>query len=334
MTDLRDVGEFGLIDRLIARLPSPADAMRPIIGIGDDAAVVRCEDPLVIATDILIESRHFRLDTTDAADLAYKAMASNVSDLAAMGASSVYAMLSIALPDRVDLQWFDRFAEGLAEACSEFGVSVIGGDTSAGDLAVVNIAITGSLPAGRAVTRGGARPGDRVCVTGTLGGSSAGLRVLLREGGDIGALDARSQALVRAHTRPYPRMSEGVAAARAGASAMIDISDGLLADLGHVGRASGVAIDVDPALVPVNLDLAAVANELGIDSLECALAGGEDYELAITIVPDRLGRLLESVEAAGTPLTVIGTVSEGSGVTVAGESYAGVAGWDHFGEQP
>ncbi|MDZ4654960.1 MAG: AIR synthase-related protein, partial [Coriobacteriia bacterium] len=202
-----------------------------------------------------------------------------------------------------------------------------------GDVFVVNVAITGSLPVGRAVLRCGAQPGDIVCVTDTLGGSAAGLRVLLGEHGGDPGLEAHSRALVHMHSRPKPRVREGVAAARAGASAMIDISDGLLADLGHIAQASGVAIDVDPALVPVDPHIGPVAEALGFDALECALTGGEDYELAITIAPDRLSRLRESIEAEKALLTVIGAVREGCGVAVAGEPHAGAAGWDHFREE-
>lgn len=334
MAGLSDIGEFGLIDRLIAHLPEPGDVLRPIVGVGDDAAVVRCDGPLVLATDMLVEGRHFRLEMIEAADLAYKALASNVSDLAAMGAIPSHALLSLALPDRVDLPWFDRFAEGLAEACSALGVAIVGGDTTGGDVLVMSVALTGSLPVGRAVLRCGAHPGDLVCVTGTLGGSAAGLRLLLgRHAGGVG-FEAHSQPLMRVHNRPHPRVCEGLAAARAGASAMIDISDGLLADLGHIAEASGVAIDVDSALVPVNPHIPPVAEALGLDALECALTGGEDYELAITIASDRLPRLRELIEAGGTPLTVIGAVCEGCGVTVAGEPHVGSAGWDHFREKP
>jgi thiamine-monophosphate kinase len=352
MADLSDLGEFGLIDRLVARLPVPANGRQPVIGLGDDAAVVHCDGLLALATDMLVEGRHFLLEAIDAADLAYKALAVNVSDIAAMGGVPSHALLSIAVSDHVDLPWLDRFADGLAEACLGFGVAVVGGDTTGGDLLVVNIAITGTLPAGRAVPRSGARPGDVVCVTGVLGGSAAGLRVLLAGGGAVPGRSedcayartrlraheraiprAHEAALLLAHNRPRPRVGAGVAAARAGVSAMIDISDGLLADLSHLAEQSGVAIDVDPALVPINPHVAPVAHALGFDATECALTGGEDYELAITVAPSLLANLREAVEAEGVQLTVIGGVSEGRSVTVAREPHAGAAGWNHFGGQ-
>lgn len=333
MTGLSEIGEFGLIDRLVARLPQPAEDMRPIIGNGDDAAVVLCGGPLVMATDMLVEGRHFLLEELDAADLAYKALASNVSDVAAMGGAPAHALLSIAVPDRVDPPWLDRFADGLAEACAALHVAVVGGDTTSGAVLVVSIAITGSLPAGRAVSRREARPGDAVCVTGTLGGSAAGLRVLLADCTLGPELAEHVRALMRAHNRPNPRVGAAVAAARAGASAMIDVSDGLVADLGHVARASAVAIDVDPAALPVNPHIAPVADALGFDAMECALSGGEDYELAITVAPERLSGLRGSIEAEGVPIAVIGAVRKGRGVTLAGEPYSGTGGWDHFGER-
>ncbi|MBI5231053.1 MAG: thiamine-phosphate kinase [Coriobacteriales bacterium] len=326
MTDLSALGEFGVIERFAGKLPAGRDV---VVGLGDDGAVVRCgERDLILATDLLVEGRHFLREAIDPADLGYKALAVNASDIAAMGGVPDHALVSLALPADLDVDYLDRLSQGFAEACVRFGIGIAGGDTTRGDGIVINVALTGHLEAGTApVTRAGAQSGDLVCVTNDLGDSDGGLRLTLAGRADTTSTEGR--ALLRAHTRPLPRLAEGLAAARHGASAMIDLSDGLLADLGHICAASGVGAEIDAESLPMSDALRAVAGELGYDPLESALAGGEDYELLMTVSPECVEGLQDAVEVAGSSLATIGRITSGDSVTVIG-AVATRSGWDHF----
>lgn len=287
----RDVGEFGLIARVIERLStSPA----VLLGPGDDAAVVAAPDGRVVATmDVLVEGVHFRRDWSSGYDVGRKAAAANLADVAAMGARGTALLVGLAAPADLPLEWALALTDGLRDEAAEVGASVVGGDVVRSDALVTSITALGDLEGRTPVTRAGARPGDVVVLAGELGRSAAGLAEL-RAG-------RREGALVDAHRRPQPPYAMGPALADAGATAMCDVSDGLLADLGHIARASGVRIDLDPAD-------------------ELFLTGGEDHALVATLPAD--------VEVpAGA--RVIGRVHPGDAVvTVAGEVRSG--GWDHF----
>lgn len=324
-------GEFEFIERIAAVLEAQGVAGRGEAAIGDDCAVVHVGDErMLLACDMLVEGRHFLRDRLVPANLGYKALAVNVSDIAAMGGTPLHAVLALSFPPDAGIAFVEGVATGVAQAALRFGVSVVGGDTTAGQAIVLDVAVTGVLPAGRAVTRGGARPGDLLCVTGSLGGSDGGLRVLMTGRAVSSTLRPHAEALVLRHQRPEPRVAAGVAAAGAGASAMIDISDGLVADVGHIARRSGVAIDIVSAAVPLAPGLSEVGEVLGFDASASALRGGEDYELALTVASERFDELRAAVEGSGVGLTVIGEVREGRGVSVDGSAVAGATGWDHF----
>ncbi|MET0915036.1 MAG: thiamine-phosphate kinase, partial [Jiangellaceae bacterium] len=231
---LADLGEFGLIAAITARLPQGSGV---IVGPGDDAAVLATADGrVVVTTDLLVENRHFRRDWSSADDIGHKASAQNLADVAAMGAVPTGLVVGLGAPADLPAAWALGFADGLREECEPLGVSVVGGDVVRSDVVVVAMTALGDLQGRAPVTRAGARPGDVVAVCGRLGWAEAGFRVLSR-----GFRSPR--VLVEAHRRPAVPYRAGPQAAELGATAMCDVSDGLLADLGHVAQASGVAVD-------------------------------------------------------------------------------------------
>ena len=286
-----------------------------IIGIGDDAAVLRVPDPRIVATtDLLVQGRHFRTEWSGPADIGGKAAARSLADVAAMGATSVALLVGLAAPSHLPVAWAQDFASGLAEEAARGGAHVIGGDVSQASPIMVAVTAIGALAGGEPVTRSGARPSDAVAVAGRLGHSAAGL-ALLQAG------RTESSEMVGAHQRPRPPYDAGPEAAALGATSMIDVSDGLLADLGHIAAASGVLIDVDTARLELAAPLLAVARALRHDPLDWVLSGGEDHALAATFPRD-----------AGLPprWAVIGRVHEGQGIRVDGANYRGEYGWEHF----
>jgi thiamine-monophosphate kinase len=314
---VRVVGEFGVIDRVVAVSGAAAAAE---VGPGDDAAVVRSPDGrVVITTDVLVEGRHFRRDWSSAEDVGHKAAATNLADVAAMGAAPTALVVGLACPADTPTSWLEGVAEGMAEECAPLGAAVVGGDlvAAAPDSGAVVLSVTalGDL-AGRApVLRSGARPGDVVALAGRLGWSACGLAVLRRG-------FSSPAAVVSAHRRPQPPYGAGPAAAVAGATAMCDVSDGLLADAGHLAAAGGVVLDLDrPALVRACLDppgpLQQVAAALGEDPMVWVLTGGEDHALLATFPGDA---------ALPEGWTAIGAVTEGPAeVRVSGEPAAAAA---------
>jgi thiamine-monophosphate kinase len=308
-----NTGEFGLIARVTARLGTgPAS----LLGPGDDAAVVAAPDGRVVATtDVLVDGRHFRRDWSGAVDVGHRAAAANLADIAAMGAAPTALLVALCAPPDLPVAWAEELADGLAAEAALAGAVVVGGDLSASPTLTIAVTALGDLDGRRPVTRAGARRGDLVAVTGRLGYAAAGYTVLSR--------GFRSpKMLVEAHRRPQVPYAAGPAAAHLGARAMIDVSDGLLADLGHVATASRAAIDVrsDAFAVPAQMRDAAAA--LGVDPFTWILTGGDDHALAAAFPP-------------GTSLPpdwlVVGEVAGGSGVTVDGKPWHGpVTGWDHF----
>lgn len=294
----RELGEFGLIARVTARLGTSAAVL---VGPGDDAAVVAAPDGRVVATtDVLVEGVHFRRDWSSAYDVGRKAAAASLADVAAMGGTATALLVGLAAPGDLPVSWAVELADGLRDESALVGAVVVGGDTVSSDRVVVSVSALGDLGGRAPVRRSGARPGDAVVLAGELGRSAAGL-ALLRAG-------RREGQLVDAHRRPAPPYALGPVLADLGATAMCDVSDGLLADLGHIARASGVAIVV-----------AGVPRADGV-SLEQSLTGGEDHAL-VGCLPSGTG-LPEGVVA-------IGRVEVGSGVTASGFD-AGSLGWEHF----
>jgi thiamine-monophosphate kinase len=307
-----DCGEFGLIAAIRAVLPPDPTA---VVGVGDDAAVLAVPGGQVVAsTDLLVEGRHFRRDWSAALDVGVKAAAQNLADIAAMGAVPIAVLFGLAVPGDVPVAWVVDVARGMAAECSRAGAAVTGGDVTSADAIMLAITALGHLNGRQPVTRAGARSGEVIAVSGPVGWSAAGLALL-------SAGVAEPAELVAAHRRPQPDYQAGPAAAAAGATAMIDISDGLIADLGHVAAASGVCINLRTASLAGTGALQAAAAKLGADWLEWALAGGEDHALAASFPAEA---------AVPETWTLIGDVREGSGILVDGARWAGVAGWDHF----
>lgn len=291
--------EFDLITRCFTRARD-ASAPGVLLGIGDDAALLApapgCE--LAVAVDTLVGGVHFPADTP-AADIGWKALAVNLSDLAAMGATPRSCVLALTLP-QADENWCREFAGGFFALADRSGCALIGGDTTAGPLSIT-VTVIGELPAGQALRRNGARSGDLVCVSGTPGEAALGLARW-----QAGQRDARDEAIVRL-LRPTPRLALGIAL-RGVAGACIDLSDGLLGDLAHVLRGSGgLGATIDLAALPRAASLAALSDETFYDHV---LAGGDDYELCFTVPPSRHLQALAVAQQAGTPITVIGRTDD------------------------
>ena len=309
---LETLGERGLIER-VRRRPAAAGARRPevLLDIGDDcAAVVWPGDVLLLTTDTLVEDVHFRRRTATPRDIGAKALAVNLSDIAAMGGEPRYALVALALPPAWPVPELDELYAGLDAVAARHGTQVVGGDTCATrDRLVLTITLVGGV-AGRPVSRRGARPGDVLLVTGRLGAAAAGLAALEDPAGAPGVPPADLTAVVEAHRRPTPRVAEGRLAHGSGAAtAMIDLSDGLATDLGHLCRESGVGATVRLATLPVDAATRRVAQALGADALAWALRGGEDYELLLAVDPAAAAALAGRITAAtGTPVTAIGEV--------------------------
>ena len=306
-----DVGEFALIEELT---PLFAQGEQVLVGPGDDAAVLRVRTGhVIVSTDLMVEGRHFRRDWATAEDVGHRAAAQNLSDINAMGGRATSLTIGLAAPGDLPAQWALDFARGFAAECAEVGAAVVGGDLSRADQVMIAVTVLGSC-AVSPVLRSGAEPGDVLALTGRQGWAAGGLAVLGR-----GFRSPR--VLVEAYRRPEPPYDAGPVAAEAGATSMIDISDGLLAEARHIAEASGVAVDVRRDAFDVPEPLVAVGSALGADPLGFILGGGDDHALLATF-PDP-----GSVPAGWQ---VVGAVAEGSGVTVDGGEYDGPTGWSHF----
>ncbi|NUP69487.1 MAG: thiamine-phosphate kinase [Nonomuraea sp.] len=309
-----DLGEFGVVNRIAARLPQGEGVM---LGPGDDAAMVAAPDGrVVVSTDLLIESRHFRREWSSGHDVGRKAAAQNLADIAAMGAVPTSIVVGLGIPADLPVAWLDALTDGFREECAVVGASVVGGDITRSEAVVIGVTALGDLGGRAPVKRSGARPGQVVAVAGRLGYAAAGW-ALLAAGAPV---DDVLEEVVAAHRRPCPPYAEGPRAAALDVSAMLDVSDGLVQDLGHVARASGVRLELDPEAFAVGEPVAAAAKELGQDPLEWVLTGGEDHALAAVFPPEV--RLPPSWQ-------VVGRVVEGEGVLVYGREM-GRGGWDHF----
>ena len=309
---IAEIGEFGLIARVVARLaPGPAT----LLGPGDDGALVAAPDGRVVAsTDVLVEGRHFRRDWCGAADIGHRAAAANLADIAAMGARPTALLVALCAPSDLPVEWAEDLAGGLADEAALVGAGVVGGDMSSSPTLTIAVTALGDLGGEAPVLRRGAQPGDVLALAGRTGFAAAGYTILSRG-------FRTPKALVEAYRRPEVPYAAGPQAARAGATSMIDVSDGLLQDLGHIATASVVGIDIrtDAFSVPDQMRDAGAA--LGLDPYQWLLAGGEDHALAATFPP-------------GVPLPEgwreIGTVHDGTGVTVDRKTWSGPGGWDHF----
>jgi thiamine-monophosphate kinase len=307
-----ELGEFALIDAITARLTTSSAVL---LGPGDDAAVIAAPDARVVAsTDVLVDGRHFRRAWSEPADVGHRAAAANLADIAAMGAVPTALLVGLALPADLPTAWVTALADGLHDECVSAGAVIVGGDVVRSDTLVISVTALGTLEGRDAVTRAGAVPGDLVAVAGRLGWAAAGLAVLSR-----GFRSPR--VLVDAHRRPAPPYAEGPRAALLGATAMTDVSDGLVADLGHVAAASDVSIEISSDAFHVPQEFQDTARALNADPLAWLLTGGDDHALVATFPPD-----------VDLPMawSVIGRVVEGAGVVVDGQPYDGTGGWQSF----
>ena len=318
---MQQLGEFGLIDRIrkMTSVPDPS-----WVGIGDDCAVIPLSpetggapaSDLLVSTDMLVEGTHFLMEDISPRQLGWKSAAVNISDIAAMGGKPIATFLSLALPKTLPEQWMQEFMEGYNGISEKYGAALLGGDTTCSpDRICINVAVLGTCPRGKARLRSAARPGDLVCVTGTLGDSAAGLRLIL--GGQKGA----APRLMDRHYTPTPRVEEGlVLSCLPGVHAMMDISDGVGSDLRHILDESGVGARIDTGKLPISKELQALCSEKGWDPKELALSGGEDYELLFTMDPQ---------ETPDIPYTVIGEITANPTVTWEGGS-RDYMGYKHF----
>lgn len=318
--------EFELIQSFADMLGAPK---RALLGIGDDTAVLPVEpnSRWLVASDMLIEDVHFRRQWSSLEDVGWKALAVNISDVAAMGGLPRYATVSLGLPSSRDAAPLYR---GLSRCAATFDVEIVGGDTVYSPRLVLNVSIIGESAGMQPVTRAGARPGDIVCVTGSLGGAGAGLEILRR--GESIAHPLR-EAVIALHRRPLPRVAAGRLLARSGATAMLDISDGLAGDAAHIATNSGVAIVLHAEQIPIHPGAVSLADGWGVDPLELALFGGEDFELLAILPESSVSGAEQDLASIGVPLTVIGFCEAGRDVWLLQNSERrrlDRGGFDHF----
>ncbi|MDI3317658.1 MAG: thiamine-phosphate kinase [Bacillota bacterium] len=370
-TRLGDLGERAWIARATAIWGRAGVLGGPEVVVGsgpDDAAVVRPpRGELVLTCDLMIEGVHFTRGTLGGYDLGWKALASNLSDVAAMGAAPLYALVSLAAPPSTEIAFLEEAWRGMAELAREAGVRLVGGDTSTSPGGIfLDMCVVGSVPPGGAWRAALARPGQLLCVTGDLGGSAAGLALLQgrdRQEAGPGAQapqlaqpepaaapavpaaasatptppalrDPDQEAVLARHRRPRPRLAEAAALGPFGARACRDVSDGLAASAHLIAEAAGVGVEIEAEAVPVAEATRAVARRLGRDPLDWALFGGEDYELALAAAPEEVGALRAALEPLGTELTVVGRflAEEGVWLRRAGGGRQPLGrGYEHFG---
>lgn len=316
---LTDVGEFDLIDRIVEVAAGTAPGEDVLVGPGDDAAVLRVrKGHVVVSTDVMVEGRHFRRDWAEALDIGHRAAAQNLSDINAMGGRAQWLTVGLAAPADLPAAWAVDFTRGFAEECALVGAGLVGGDLSRADQVVISVTAIGACTVSP-VLRSGARPDDVVALCGRQGWAAGGLAVLGR-----GFRSPR--VLVESYRRPQPPYDAGSQAADAGATSMIDISDGLLAEAGHLASSSGVSLDVSTESFEIPEPLVAVGAALGADPLQFILGGGDDHALLATFpadvtLPDGWSRIgtVGAAAAEGQP-----------SVTVDGAAYDGPTGWAHF----
>ena len=314
---LGEAGEFALISRIVADLPPAPEVL---LGPGDDAAALAIDPPVLTSIDVLVEGVHFRRTWSTATDIGRKAVAVNVADIEAMGGRAVAVVVGLSAPADLPLAWALELADGIRAESERAGVALVGGDVTGARDITISVTVFGGLDGRAPVRRSGAQPGQVVALSGQTGFAAAGIAVLQRG-------FRWPRAVVSAQRVPPVPYGQGRVAADAGATAMIDVSDGLLADLGHVARASGVTIELDLAAFEIPDVLRDVSAATGRDPHTLVLTGGEDHALAAcfpseTDVPEgwrTIGRTRDVAE------------DEEAGVLVDGAVWAGAAGWDHFG---
>jgi thiamine-monophosphate kinase len=323
-----ELGEFELIRRFFVRSDSAARNPDVLLGIGDDAALLDFPKgaDLVVSVDTIVAGRHF-LEGADARSIGHRALAVNLSDMAAMGAAPAWATLALTMP-RADCDWLERFAAGFLDLADAHSVALVGGDTTRGPL-TVSVQILGSVPHGSALRRGGGAAGNILAVSGTLGDAAAGLA--LRQAASTSKPTPAAEALIQRFDYPAPRVQLGLAA-RGIATAAMDLSDGLIGDLPKLAHASGVAAHVRIEALPLS---SALRNSVSLSQArDWALGGGDDYELLFALPASRFTELRGAADQLNLTLTPIGELHAGAGVTwsLNGEDFAPrVSGYEHFG---
>jgi len=322
---VKDLGEFGLID-LLAKMAGSGQDKQLLIGIGDDAAAWKGDTSIQLATvDSFIQGIHFPAGTAPWPELGWKALAVNLSDIAAMGGTPRYALVSLALPPQTEVDDVTALYTGMLKLARQHGVTIVGGDTSNAPLVVISITVLGNSPQKQILTRSSAKPGELVAVTGHLGAAAAGLEMLTKKLKFAPKATARFR---QAFLHPTPRIAEGQLLLKQGVKTAIDISDGLVADLNQICKASRVGARIDTDRVPVEPKVLA---GFGDKALELALTGGEDYELLFTAGAEIIDKVKK---AASCPVTVIGEITAGEGVTAVDRQGnpvdLGKSGWEHF----
>ncbi|AFM24104.1 thiamine-phosphate kinase [Desulfomonile tiedjei DSM 6799] len=330
---LKDIGEFGFIDRIAPLGSIRSDGV--IKGIGDDCAVLSLAEDnyLLVTTDMLVEKVHFLLEWISAEELGAKSLAVNLSDIAACGGKPLDAFISIAVPDHIEIEWLDGFYRGMAEMARGFDVNLLGGDTtrSAGHL-VINVALTGMVHRTELLLRSTAKPGDALVLTGPLGASAASVDLLRHKRIFPEEVEA---PLIQAHFSPRPHVHEGRFLARSGVTtAAIDVSDGLSSDLNHICEQSKVGARVYADKLPALPALLTAAQLMNKGPLKWILHGGEDYVLLATVKRESVNALLQEANKEGIVLTVIGEVTDtGNAELVKTDGTVNALfprGWDHF----
>jgi thiamine-monophosphate kinase len=327
------MGEFELLARLRERLPPPGPRVR--VGSGDDAAVTVPGGATATSVDALVEGVHFRRDTASLRQIGRKALAAALSDLAAMGAAPGEAYVAVGVPTDLDEAGCLELFDGIVAVATETGTALAGGDVTRAPALTLAVTVVGHAPgAERLVTRGGARPGDALVLTGEIGGAAAGLLLLERPELAKAVPAETAERLRRRQLDPTPRLAAGQALAAAGARAMIDLSDGLGGDASHLAEASGAGIRIDGGALPLAPGVAEIAAATGRDPLELAAAGGEDYELLAALAPERLAAAITRLGEGGAGmLTRIGEVADGDSVEIRlpGGGILEPAGFDQLG---
>ena len=322
-------GEFELIQAVRARLGTRSK--RIVRGAGDDAAVIRAGGVIAVSVDAFVEGVHFRLVTTSMRDLGHKCLAASLSDLAAMGAEAGEAYITLGVPGGVGERELLELVDGAEALAAELDVTICGGDVTRSNELFAAVAVVGhAVDDSELVGRDGARPGDVVGVTGSLGGAGAGLALLERK--QHGLAIELGERLIERQRRPVPRLATGRALARAGVRSMIDLSDGVASDCERIAEESGVGIEVELERLPLDDGVDAVARLVGEQPAELAAVAGEDYELMFTAAPGSQATLEAAATDTGVGVTWIGAVREGAGVKLVDARGAprSLRGWDHL----
>ena len=322
-----ELGEFGLIE-IISKLVGSSANERIILGIGDDATAWKNDAAVELATiDMLVENVHFTLNTITYHELGWKSLAVNVSDIAAMGGVPLYVLISLGLPGNSEVDDIKKLYQGMIELANTYDITIAGGDVVKAPQLTLSISVTGKAIGNSILTRSAAQPGDQIAVTGYLGTSAAGLKMLIEK---LFFEEGTAFLLRKAHQQPQPRVAEGQTLVKSGVKAAIDLSDGLSSDLGHICRMSNVGANININEMPIH---PVVKDNFKENAIELALCGGEDYELLFTAKPDIINKVKKLMT---TPITIIGDItSEHAGkVIVLDEKETTInlnkEGWDHF----